>query len=95
MPKHIAYNGLDQLEKAGLIEAILNNQEAAVQQALALRWYGYNGEIAEETPKQKKLRQKASDVKLMLWAIDKIGDIELAKKAFNKAINFLEDDSDD
>ncbi len=42
------------------------------------------------TETQKKL----ADVKLMMWVVDKIGDIEKAKKAFFKVYKLLVEDED-
>ncbi len=91
IPKHVAFPGISILEDAGILHDVIAGNQEAIVKAYTFSWYGFNGEPIDESPKQKKLRNMAGDVKLMLWAIDKIGDIDLAKKAFDKALKALED----
>lgn len=77
-----AWKLLKKLEFHELLESILDGVDEAIE-------LGY--ELAEESkPKQSSLQRNASDVKLMLWAFDKIGDIERIKVAYRKALKVVQ-----
>lgn len=41
------------------------------------------------------MQSRAADVKIMLWAIDKIGTLDGARRAFDAAMHALKEDEDD
>ncbi len=107
--KDIVHNGLTLLKERGLVGRILARNEDAIQEALSLRWHGYDGskvpyqgvsmnEPTDLPPVPEKgmseTQKKLADVKLMMWVIDKIGDVERAKKAFFKVYKLLVEDED-
>lgn len=77
-----AWVNLKTLEEHGLIPPIVEGIEEACDIARSL--------IAE--PRNLDFRANANDVKLMLWAFDKIGDLDRIMAAYRKAMMVVNDD---
>lgn len=75
-----AWISLNTLDANGLIEPVIEGIEEAISIA--------REHIAE--PKNRDFKANAQDVKLMLWAFDKIGDLERIKIAYQKAMKVIE-----
>lgn len=71
---------LKTLEENGLVEPICEGITEAISIA--------RGMIVE--PRNRDFRANAQDVKLMLWAFDKIGDLGRIKIAYKKAMRVVE-----
>ncbi len=71
-----AWISLSDLEDNGLVEPIMAGIDDAIDLA--------KEHISE--PRNRDFKAKAQDVKLMLWAFDKIGDIDRIKAAYAKAM---------
>ena len=93
--KHIAFNGLSTLKKHDLIERILIGDKEAIETAKRLSWYDYNKPRQQDRKEDKQMQSRAADVKIMLWAIDKIGTLDGARRAFDAAMHALKEDEDD
>jgi hypothetical protein len=91
--KHIAFNGLPTLKEHDLIERILIGDKEAIEKAKRLSWYDYNKPTKIQQP-DEKMQSRAADVKIMLWAIDKIGTLDGARRAFDAAMHALKEDDD-
>jgi hypothetical protein len=94
---HQVQSGVSKLKDAGILDLVITGDHRAVAEAHAMEWYGKK---ANESPTDSApepaphdaspTKQKISDVKLMMWAVDKIGDLERAKTAFTKVCTLLE-----
>ena len=76
----VAWVNLKALEDAELVGPISEKIPEAI-------------ELAQEIivqPRNIDFRAKAQDVKLILWAFDKIGDVERIKIAYAKAMTVIE-----
>ena len=74
------------LKRAGLVEGVRSGDAAAVRDAkevLAARRADRGASREENVP-------GTSAVKIMLWAIDKCGSVEAARRAFDGAMRALE-----
>jgi hypothetical protein len=84
------------LERAGLIEDLLIGDYLQINKIMDVIMRGVQDEervvtVAATEEETSKLQQFTRDLKLMLWALEKIGDIPRAKKAFAQAVKCLED----
>ncbi len=95
-----AYALLPTLDEKDLTRYVMSEQEWAIAEALKCPYYGKAVEEVSDLPVAKKKRAKreaASNadkpmgnvecVKLAMWYIEKIGDAEKAKTAFDAAYN--------
>lgn len=93
--KHIAFNGLTTLKEHDLIEGILIGNKETIETAKRLSWYDYNKPTREDRKTDESMQSRAGDVKIMLWAIDKIGTLDGARRAFKAAMYALEKEPPD
>ena len=68
------------LTEVGLLQGVLNGEPEAIANARKLEWFG---------KARPEMDEKANGVSIMLWAIRKIGSVDEAKKAFEKACTAL------
>lgn len=101
LPKGVVYNGYNSL--IPFLSGIFAQDATVIKKALSLKWYGYDGTtrlrraaMTDEPPAADKnmteSQKKIHDVKLVMWVVDKIGDLERAKRAFDKVYRLLKDD---
>jgi hypothetical protein len=86
------YNFLSVLNERGLVQRILEGDEEAIAEARKLDRYGKQDRNGDAFPiPQTALEAQANDLRLMLWAVNKIGDKERAKIAFDAVMKALKD----
>ena len=77
-----AWSCLKELEREDLVEPILEGIKEAVEIGAGIAQQR-DGKL------QNNMQRNASDVKLMLWAFDKIGDLERIRVAYRKALDVV------
>jgi hypothetical protein len=85
------FNFLSVLDERGLTEKILADDQDAIADALRIDRYGGPRRVTRtDWPEPRTaLEAKAQDIKVMLWAISKIGDRERAQAAFDAVMRTL------
>ncbi len=87
--KQSAWAGLSCLEEEKLIDKILEGDQDAIEKAKSLKWCYHDGET-KKPETSVGFGANIEHVRVMMWAIQKIGSSKQAKDAFKRALKALE-----